>query len=251
MRGKLALGILGAACGACLLDRLGRRWGATDAEVRDSLPGDELVERPIVQTTHAVTIHAPAAVVWPWLVQMGYGRAGWYTNRWWYRLIDEYVWHSDMPRVERIIPELQHLAKGDTIPDGPPGAAYFTVAKLEPERALVLYSITHGTIWLPRALRDNPQLGIHGELDWSFTLREPASGTTRLILRSRGGGGPAVYRALMRAFFPPADFFVARLMLLTIKQNVERTARRARRADSGIAASAGARSERASIPTAI
>jgi hypothetical protein len=225
MRGKLTIAALGVIGGAYVLDRLGRRWGATPDEVHATLPGDELVKHPLVQTTHAVTIHARPAEVWPWLVQMGYGRAGWYTNRWWYRLIDHYVWRTDVPRVSRIVPELQHIAKGDIIPDGPPGTASFTVARLEQGRALVLYSTTHGTVWLPPAMRDNPDLGIHGELGWAFVLREPAPYVTRLLLRTRVSGGPVIYRAVARALLPAADFLVARMMLRTIKQNVERQAR--------------------------
>lgn len=156
---------------------------------------------------------------------MGYGRAGWYTNNWWYRLIDTYVFHVDMPRVDRILPQLQHLAVGDVIPDGPPGTAHFTVTRLDPARVLSLYSTTHTTLWLPRAVRDNPRLGVHGELGWTFVLSEPTPGTTRLILRSRISGKPALYRALAQALMPPADFFVARLMLRTIKQNIERAVR--------------------------
>ena len=222
MRNKLAIGIVGSACGAYALQRLGRRWGATEAEVHSAMPGDEMVPHPWLETTHAVTIRAPAAAVWPWLVQMGYGRAGWYTNNWWYRLIDTYVFHVDMPRVDRILPQLQHLAAGDVIPDGPPGTAHFTVTRLDPARVLSLYSTTHTTLWLPRAVRDNPRLGVHGELGWAFVLREPAPGTTRLILRSRISGEPTLYRALGQALMPPADFIVARLMLRTIRHNVER-----------------------------
>ncbi|HEU0026431.1 MAG TPA: hypothetical protein VFQ25_04885 [Ktedonobacterales bacterium] len=224
-----AVGLLVALAGACaymMLRRLGNRWGATDAETREPLPGDEMVPHPVVQTTHAVTIGAPVAEVWPWLVQMGYTRAGWYTNDWWYRLVDRYIWRTDMPRVARILPELQRLAVGDVIPDGPPGSAYFTVIALEPQRTLALYSTTHGTVWLPRALRDNPRLGVHSELGWVFVLRAPAPDTTRLILRTRGTGGPALYRALAWALLPPADFLVARMLLVTVKRNVERAAGR-------------------------
>ena len=64
-------------------------WGATDEEVRRSLPGDELPSpygyRPI--STRAVTIDAPPEEVWPWLVQMGSGRAGFYTHEWVERLL--------------------------------------------------------------------------------------------------------------------------------------------------------------------
>ena len=55
------------------------RWGATEDEVRRPLPGDALVTTPLVAATRAITIAAPPEEVWPWLVQQGYGRAGWYS----------------------------------------------------------------------------------------------------------------------------------------------------------------------------
>jgi hypothetical protein len=228
----LLVAVLMAGTGAALLQRLGRRWGASDAEAREPLPGDDLVADPMVQTTHAISIAAPPADVWPWLVQMGYGRAGWYTNDWWYRLIDQYLFHVHMPRVDRILPEQQHLVEGDVIPDGPPGTAYFTVVKLEHARTLALYSTTHGTVWLPQALREHPTRGVHAELGWVFVLREPVPGTSRLLLRTRASGGPALYRAIAQAFLPPADFFVARMLLRTIKRNVERAAAGRQRRDT-------------------
>lgn len=227
MSGIGVAGVLAAGCAYAILRRLGCRWGATDAEVDEPLPGDEMVTHPTVETTHAISISAAPTQVWPWLVQMGYGRAGWYTNDWWYRLIDRYIFHVDMPRVERILPDLQQLMQGDVIPDGPPGTASFTVVGFEPERLLALYSTTHGTVWLPRVLRDNPALGIHGELGWVFVLRQPTPGTTRLILRTRATGGPTLYRVLAWALLPPADFLVAGMLLRTVKRNAERAARQA------------------------
>ena len=54
-------------------------WGATDAELARTLPGDELVPQPRIETTRAITINASPAEVWPWLAQIGYHRAGWYS----------------------------------------------------------------------------------------------------------------------------------------------------------------------------
>ncbi len=226
MKSKLWLGLLATLAAGYWLNRLGRRWGATEAEMRATLPGDEMIARPAIQTTHAITIHAPPAAVWPWLVQMGYGRAGWYTNAWWYRLVDRYLWRVDMARADRILPQFQRLAPGDVIPDGPQGSAYWTVVGLESGRLLALYSITHGTVFLPRALRENKRLGIHVEVGWTFVLREPAPGQTRLILRTRASGGPPLYLALVVPLLPPADLFVATLLLRTVKRNVERVAAR-------------------------
>lgn len=203
------------------LHREGRRWGATDEEVRATLPGDGLIPHPDIETTHAVTIQAPAREVWPWLVQMGYGRAGWYTDDWWYRQVDRHLWHVRTARTRRIIPAFQNLSVGDIVPDGPPGTAFFTVAALEPNRTLALYSTTHATVWLPPRLRDNARLGLHGELSWVFVLREKGPKQTRLILRSRATVGPALYRALAKALLPPADLLVAPMMLQNIRQRVQ------------------------------
>lgn len=206
------------------LHREGRRWGASDEETRRSMPGDDLVPHPDVETTHAVTINAPPNRVWPWLVQMGYGRAGWYTDAWWYRQVDRYLWRVHTLRTRAIISELQRLAVGDVVPDGPPGTAFFTVTTCEPNHALALYSTTHATVWLPVALRDNPRLGLHGALSWAFELRDIEPSRTRLILRSRCAVDPAPYRALVGLLLPFGDLMVAPMMLRHIKQRVERLA---------------------------
>jgi hypothetical protein len=175
---------------------------------------------------HAVTIEAPVAAAWPWLVQMGYGRAGWYTDAWWYRQVDRYLWHVETPRPDRIVPEWQRLAVGTIGHDGPPGTASFTVTMLDPPRPLALYSTTHATVWLPHALRENPRVGLHGELSWVFVLHELPPARTRLLLRTRVAVGLALYRGIATMLLPPADLFVARMMLLHIRQRVERAAAR-------------------------
>ncbi len=80
------------------------RWMASDEEVNRSLPGDDLVPHPTISLTRAITIEAPPAVVWPWLVQMGYRRAGWYS----YDRFD-----NDGVQVRQILPQFQELHIGD------------------------------------------------------------------------------------------------------------------------------------------
>jgi hypothetical protein len=82
-------------------------WGATDEEVHRPMPGDDLIPGA-ASTTRAITIAAPNQQVWPWLVQLGYGRAGWYSYDW----ID----NDGRPSADRILPELQQLHRGDQIP---------------------------------------------------------------------------------------------------------------------------------------
>lgn len=84
------------------------RWGATDGEVRAAMPGDELVPRASFTATRAITIGAPPALVWPWLVQMGYRRAGFYT----YDLLD----NAGFDSAGRILPQYQQLKIGDWMP---------------------------------------------------------------------------------------------------------------------------------------
>ena len=223
MRNTVSLGLLAAAAAGYLLRRQGKRWGATDDEVYRSLPGDDLVPHPMLETTHAITIHAQAAAVWPWLVQMGYDRGWWYTDARWYRLIETALWQAK-PHTssDRIIPELQNLAVGDTVSDGPPGTAFFTVAALEPQRVLALYSTTHILLMAPASVRNNPRLGLYGKFSWVFVLDEQTAGRTRLIVRARTSLGPRLFGMLLLPLFYPADFLIARLMLRTIRQRVER-----------------------------
>jgi len=143
-RGAVVLGAL--VLTELALVRLGRSHGSTRDERRASLPGDGLVREPTAVTDHAITIDAPPERVWPWLVQMGWGRGGWYTARW----VDRLLFPANGPSAERLVPELQRLAVGDRVPDGAPEAeCAFVVERLEPGRALVLRSTTH----LPLAWR--------------------------------------------------------------------------------------------------
>src|SRR6266568_2518608 len=224
MRNKLYVGLLAVASAGYLLRRLGKRWGATEDEMHRSLPGDDLVPHPMLETTHAITIYAPAAAIWPWLVQMGYDRGWWYTDARWYRLLETSLWKAKPhTSADRIIPEFQHLAVGDTVPDGPPGTAFFTVAELQPQQALALYSTTHILFMAPALVRNTPRLGLYGDFSWAFILDEKEEGVTRLIVRARASYGPRLFRLLTLPLLYPGDFLMARMMLWGIKQRVEQS----------------------------
>lgn len=94
------------------------RWGATDEEVRKSLPGDELAPHPTLESTRALTIRAPAKEVWRWLMQLGQDRGGFYSYDWLENLADLAI-HS----AEEIVPELQNLKVGDLVRWPPRGWA--------------------------------------------------------------------------------------------------------------------------------
>jgi len=115
-RGAIALAALVGAEAA--LVHLGHTYGSTPEERALALPGDDIVPDAQVVTNHAITIDAQPSAVWPWLVQMGWGRAGWYTARW----VDTLLFPNNGPSADAVMPEHQHLAVGDFVPDGPPEA---------------------------------------------------------------------------------------------------------------------------------
>ena len=122
-----------AAAYAFLVRPWQMRWGATDEEITTRLPGDELVrdDAPI-QSTHAITINAPVSAVWPWLVQIGQNRGGFYSYEWLENLVG-----CRMNNAERVLPEYQDLKEGDEIwlhPKAPP----LHVLRVEKEKYIVL-----------------------------------------------------------------------------------------------------------------
>ncbi len=133
----LAAGL--AAAGA--LNHVARRSGVTAPELAQRLPGDDLVPETDWDSTRGITIDAPRADVWPWIVQMGYPkyRAGWYTPYW----LDRLQWGIHEQSSSLVRPELQQLKVGDLIPDSPDWSVYFTVQEVEPARARVLHSTRH------------------------------------------------------------------------------------------------------------
>jgi hypothetical protein len=189
--------------------RLGRRSGATDAEVRGPLPGDEVVPQPLWESTRAITVDAPPDWVWPWIVQMGYPahRAGWYTPYW----LDRLQWGIRERSADTIVAELQDLAVGDRVPDSRDWSAFFTVVALERERALVLHSTRH--VMAP--MRSN-------EFTWAFVLQPVGTGATRLLIRARGRVEPRYARLVLGPLIGIGDFLNASVMLRGIRARCER-----------------------------
>lgn len=177
-----------------------RSWGIVAEETGRRLAGDDLIHEPVAIETRGITIDAPPSAVWPWLVQMGYGRAGWYS----YDQLDQRGASTD-----RIVPEWQVLEVGDILPTHPGGG--FEVVTVEPERSLVVRSDTA----LVRAQAEAATKG-GGGLDeattgvqlsgailgstpqdftasWAFILEPIGDRQTRLIERFRvwyGEGSP-------------------------------------------------------------
>jgi hypothetical protein len=162
-------------------------------------------------TTHASTVQATPARIWPWLVQVGWGRGQWYTARW----VDRLLFPANGPSADVVVPEWQHLAVGDRILDGPPEAhCAFVVADLVPERCLVLHSREH----LPPGWAE--RFGAAIDWSWAFVL-EPAGTGTRFLVRSRVRLRPWWITAAYRAFVVPADFVMSRQLLRGVRVRAE------------------------------
>jgi hypothetical protein len=185
-----------------------RNWGATAEEAAASLPGDELVPAPAENTTLAVTVAAPPEEVWTWLVQMGQDRGGMYSYDRLENLIGLRIHSTD-----EIRPEWQHLAAGDrvvVVPQGygPMPAGYaFTVARVDPPRALVLR----------QAPPEHPWNGV-----WSFHVVPAADGRCRLLARSRTEDAPQLGLRMATRIGEPVTLVMTRRMLHGIKQRAER-----------------------------
>ncbi|HMN28086.1 MAG TPA: SRPBCC family protein [Caldilineaceae bacterium] len=107
-------------------------WGATAEEIARPLPGDDLVADPTFDATRAITIDASPEQIWPWLVQWGYGRAGFYG----YDLVENIGSPSGLRSADRLIPAYQQLAVGDTVKMN--DFYDFKVRAIEPNRYIVL-----------------------------------------------------------------------------------------------------------------
>lgn len=204
-----------------------REWGLDPHEAELPLPGDDLVPQPSAVETRGITIAAPVAKVWPWLIQMGFGRAGWYTY-------DALTNKGKGP--EGILPEFQTLAPGDIMPTHPGGG--FVVKAVVPERTLVLYTDAEllrsqapqvpeqvGGEDSPEPAADTGGASSYPEFSasWAFYLQPARDGTTRLIERFRAktpGSGPAT--AVLGEIMGTGVVLLTRKQMIGIKERVER-----------------------------
>ena len=189
-----ALASVGAAIGFARGRAEFRTWGVDPLEQERTLPGDDIVPAAEAVDTRGIDIAAPPEKVWPWLVQMGYGRAGWYS----YDELD-----MNHPSAEELVPALQHVKVGDVFPTHPGGG--FVVKLAKPAKALVLYADRELVEAQARAAAEDRETlesasanvratgkyldaSMPGDFQasWAFILEPLADGGTRLIERFRG-----------------------------------------------------------------
>jgi hypothetical protein len=206
-------------------------WGFEPEEQAKALPGDDIVPDGTNLLTRGITIDAPPEAVWPWLVQMGYGRAGWYS----YDQLDMKGRSADT-----IVPELQKLEVGDVLPTHPDGG--FTVKLVEPNRALAVYVDTDLVeSWQKKpaasiSVKETPGLAMSGgfleraspqefKISWAFVLEPAGPGRTRLIERTRGWFGPgAPATRMLMPMLGFGVFVMTRQQMIGIRRRVERVA---------------------------
>jgi hypothetical protein len=181
-----------------------RSWGVTETERVAAMPGDRPVRMPQLEIMHGVTIAAPPERVWPWLVQIGQDRAGFYSYDWLERLFFDDIRNADEVKVE-----WQRRRVGDFVRAAQPGylggvlgtELGWYVTEIQPGRALVLH-----------------QWG-------AFVLQPDGRGGTRLLVRSTISDPrmPVWAAAMSFAAFELPHFIMERRMLLGIKERAERT----------------------------
>lgn len=176
------------------------RWGATRQEAQEELPGDELSDTKAFKSTRAVTINAPVEKVWPWLVQIGWKKGGFYSYNW----LEDFF-GMDLHNAEYIHEEWQDLDEGDEVwvaPDKYGESAQLQVYTMTPEKTMVLATAVNG--------------------GWSFHLRPINEQTTRLIARfhlaPRNGWEQFVHYTILE----PIHFIMERGMLKGIKKRAEK-----------------------------
>jgi hypothetical protein len=190
------------------------RWGATDAEVAGPMPGDEVVPRAQFNATRSITIDAPPEQVWPWIVQLGYGRGGFYT----YDQVD----NAGKPSADRIIDEFQDLKVGDLIPMWHESHGLAIAYRVDS------FAVRKWMLWVHRPHENEPP-----DSTWSWRLDELPAGATRLVTRMKQDyrwqtPRLTLFNLVLMEF---GDFAMERRMLKGIKVRAERLRKRSSPAD--------------------
>ncbi len=213
--GQVALAVAGSYLTLLTATRrYHQHWGASDAEIARSLPGDDLIPVSKLDSTHAITAHAPAERIWPWLAQMGYGgRAGFYS----YEVLERRLGARN---INRLNPEMMPApVPAGSLPFAP--GSPMTVAVVDPPRALVLWQVTAAGKAIGPA---GPWGEDYMAWSWAFVLEPIDASTTRILTRMRASYRPAAkWAPFVYLLLEPAHFIMGRRQLLGLRQRAEAT----------------------------
>ena len=189
------------------------RWGATAAEVEAAYPGADVIPGGRRGATMATTIGARPSQVWPWLVQMGCDRAGWYS-------IDA-LDNGGRPSATEVHPKWQQISVGDRLASTPGGSAWFEVAALEPRRFLALRAPLDLRRGRPFST-SGPRPPLFSDSLWGFRLDETPEHDTRLVVSGYAASRPRLLTAIGDVlFWEPAHWLMHRHQLTNLKRRIE------------------------------
>jgi hypothetical protein len=216
VRRAVCVGTLGVAIGAAWhrwVTPWHERWGATDDEVRMALPGDGLVGEPAQQNTRGIEIDAEPGSVWPWIVQIGADRGGFYSYEWLENLFGLGIRNSDV-----LVPAWQHRSVGDLVLADAKGSGGWYVMDVRDGDALVLQV---GDVRTGRPIHRDEQL--RWEFSWAFVVLPAPGGRSRLLVRERTGFGSRLTEVAMSPV-GFVSFVMTQKMLRGIKVRAEAAA---------------------------
>lgn len=194
-------------------------------------PGEYLIKDPIVDLFYEIKIEGEPGDIWPWIQQVGYHRGGWYIDTWWDKFEQRYFWPLVVPEDARgtykpaaneILEEYQSIRKGDTIPDGPPGSAYYEVVKIEPNHLLLLYATSHFKYVAPQFVYKT-KFAPKGAFCWAFIIDRIGQNHSQLTSWWRAEGYPKLWFILFKPFLILVDSAHQREILKGIKKRVEKS----------------------------
>jgi len=192
-------------------------------------PGVEFIKEPAIDLCYEIEINATAETVWPWIIQVGYHRGGWYIDTWWDRFEQKYFWPLVVPKDARgtyqpaaneILAEYKHIQVEDIIPDGPPGSAFYEVRKVEENRLLLLYATSHFKYMAPQFVyktRFAPQ----GAFCWAFILQDNGENRSSLTSWWQAEIYPKAFLGVFKPLLLIVDQMHQKEILKGIKKRVE------------------------------
>jgi hypothetical protein len=189
------------------------RWGASDEELRQPYPSPDIISGGERGATMAVTIDAPPSRVWPWLVQMGCNRAGWYS----WDVLD----NGGVPSAQRIHPEWQDITIGTRLASTPSAKTWFEVAALHPGRFLGLRAPIDLRTFRPFGTKTpRPQFYFDGL--WGFQLKELSEGRTRLVVSGYASARPRLLQKIADfLFWEPAHWIMQKRQFANLQRRAE------------------------------